>query len=711
MLYPNDIFDFFGLSLRLLHIELPRNEAWVIDLQNPAAWPHALPWSEIQSLPLAQSEDAPSSERTASRAMCKARDKAFALLQPLLHAKPAIFYPEKRGALVAKRAAEAGCTRATLYKHLRRYWVGGQTPAALLARFDACGTSKSSLTAGRGRCSTKGVPTYQVTSADTELFEKLISEHYLADQRVKIPATYQRLVEAHYTTLDGNGRTWLRGPGERPSARQFENYLRSKYPIEVRLRARIGHKDFERDHRAILGTVLTDCLGVGHKFEADATIADVYLVATDDIRDIIGKPTLYFIIDRKSRLIVGWYIGLENPSWVCAQMAILSIAQDKRTLCEEVGVAYDPEDWPAHQLFPREFLADRGELLANASNRIADDLEITVTNLPSKRPDWKPVVECGFKLIRCALEDGTPGFDPPENAKKRQGRHYEKDACLTLRQFTAIVLSYIIEHNRAPMRNYDLSLQEMADKVRPTPIELWNHGVQRSTGLLTRYSEERVRHALLPQDQATVTEFGIEFRGCVYSCDMAVQRRWFEQARRSRFKVRVAYDLRLVDRILLYSDTGRREVFDCLLTSRSQKYAGMSFAQVKALQVLQAKLAPQIEQARLQARADRHQATAPILEAAKSALVAARRANTNGKLSRSARRADTKEARLQELQRERQSSAPLRVVPTAEPISQNIFPLAVAQPAAAPVVDGTPSTTRTSLRKNLAALQARIRTE
>src|SRR5690606_24251979 len=84
-----------------------------------------------------------------------------------------------------------------------------------------------------------------------------------------------------------------------------------------------------------------DCLGVGHYYEIDATIADIYLVSSEDVNKIIGKPTLYLIIDRKSRLIVGFYFGLENASWNGAMQAILCISENKRGLCARYGVRSD----------------------------------------------------------------------------------------------------------------------------------------------------------------------------------------------------------------------------------------------------------------------------------------------------------------------------------------------------------------------------------
>jgi hypothetical protein len=658
MLFRNDVFRWNGARWRLLLAEALSENAWAIRLDPKGSQPESIPWRLIREL------DAFEEKRIAAPiqptlAMLDARDRRLARLGDLPNQTPQIFEPHFRSHAIQTRAEQIGCSVPTLYKALRQYWTGGQTPAALLAQFQKCGHTKGQpaassekeapVTGGRGAKPQGGkYTTYQLTETDLKRFRAAINRYYLSDERLSVTATYKRLLTRHYNPKDGNGEKFLLPLGERPTEKQFRHFLKVNYGLEHQLRKRKGDARFELENRPKLGTVLADCDGVGHYYEIDATIADVYLVATDDVSVIVGKPTIYLIVDRKSRLIVGWYVGLENASWIIAMQAIISISQDKQALCAQYGIEYDPADWPAHRIFPREFLADRGELIKRSSSQIADELELTVTNLPARRPDWKPIVESKFKQQRMTLQDGTPGFDPPENAKRRQGKHYEQDACLTLRDFSRIILRMIIAYNRKPQRGYDLSLKELSDQVTPSPLAIWNHNIVERSGVLTRYAEETVRHALLPRDEASVTDAGIHFRGCFYTSSEAVVREWFIRARDGRFKVEISFDNRLVDTIYVRH---RHGVFECNLTARSEKYRGLSFAEVKVFEKLRRDQTPEIEQESLQVMSDLHEDIDPTIAAAEQ------RRKQAGKKSTSARRADTKEARGKERRKERQATA------------------------------------------------------
>ena len=663
MLFLNDSFELGGHLHRLLHVNPGADTAWTLDLTDKEAWPTAREWRAIRSLDAASPKHANEPRETLpSKAMIAKRDQALHRLAPLIEAVPKILEPMARSQLIQTRARELPCARTTLYRDLRRWWRGGQTPSALLPNYktrdekaNALGRKKGAeakaakqepVTEMRGRPGRS--PTRQLVQADHAKFDSIVRSHYLADGRVSMRQSYQRLLEKHYVTEDGNGDPFILGPGERPSFRQFEHFVYTRHPFESRLRKRKGDKDFEREHRAILGTVLADCLGVGHYYEADATVADVYLVASDDVRQIIGKPTIYMVVDRKSRLIVGFYVGLENASWVCALQAIQSISQDKAELCNRYGIPYDPNDWPAHGVFPKQFLADRGELLTLASSQIADELAITVTNVPAKRPDWKPVVESGFRLQRRVLEDGIPGFDPPENAKRRQGKKYHHDACLTLEQFSGIILNSIVTHNRSPMLHYDLSLREIGDRVEPTPLALWNHGIIDRAGVLTRYDEQKVRMALLPRGTATVTEHGIEINRCFYSCSAAIANSWMALARRKRFKVTAIFDRRSVDILYVQNPHKPDEIHVCSLTTRSQKFRGFSVAEVEGLFQIERRNAMEHAQQVVQKRFQMHLYNDAQVNAARQKLK-----ELGPTTNRKARRADTKAARGAALRDER----------------------------------------------------------
>jgi hypothetical protein len=652
MLYQNEIFKLEGRQLRLLHANPEAGLAHVIDVYEKFAWPFELPLESIAKQRAIDIEGEVRAEP--SKAASAKRDTAMSRIAPIVadHNKPLVFSPKGRAALIENRAAELGCSERTLHKDLRRYWQGGQTPQALLANYHRSGRCVAHVTAGRGRAPNGSCETYQLTEIDIANFREVITKRYLKDKRTTAVDAYNYMLATKYSFIDGNGKACINPLGSYPSKRQFRHYLNSNFGLEARLRSREGEKDFERDHRAKVGTIARDCLGVGHIYEIDATICDVYLVSSADVTKIIGKPTYYLIVDRHSRLIVGFYIGLENASWICATEAILSIAADKAELCAHYGVPYDPEDWPAHGIMPKEFLADRGEMISASSSQISDELGLTVTNVPGKRPDWKSLVECGFKLTHGAIHDVTPAYDPPSNATKRRGKHYEKDACLNLKEFGFIILSAIIAQNRKAIRDYPLSLTQITAGVLTDPISLWNEGVVKRMGALSKYKESTVRHALLPRDNAKVTAEGILFRDCYYTCPEAVAGGWFVKARKSNYTIKVSFDTRSADCIYVHAQSSNGQPVRADLSPRSIKYKGLSLAEVAYYEKLKRAVMPEIEHSHNTSAVGLITATTPVVSGAKKRL-----SQANSKLSRTARRADIKPERQAELQAERNERA------------------------------------------------------
>lgn len=652
MLYRNEIFKFEGRQLRLLHANPETGLAYVIDVDEKLAWPFEMPLDTIAKQRAIDTEGEVRAEP--SKAAAVKRDTAMSRIAPIVadHNKPQVFSPTGRAALIEERAAELGCSERTLHKDLRRFWQGGQTPQALLANYHRSGRSVPHVTAGRGRAPNGNGETYQLKKIDIDNFREAIIKRYLKDKRTTVVDAYNYMLATKYNFIDGNGKTCINPLGDYPSKRQFRYYLNSNFSIEARLRGREGDKDFERDHRAKVGTIAMDCLGVGHIYEIDATICDVYLVSSADVTKIVGKPTYYLIVDRQSRLIVGFYIGLENASWICATEAILSIAADKAELCAHYGVPYDPEDWPAHEVMPKEFLADRGEMISKSSSQISDELGLTVTNVPGKRPDWKSLVECGFKLTHGAIHDVTPAYDPPSNATRRRGKHYEKDACLNLKEFGFIILSAIIAQNRKAIRDYPLSLTQITAGVLTDPISLWNEGVVKRMGALSKYKESTVRYALLPRDNAKVTAEGILFRDCYYTCPEAVVEGWFVKARKSNFTVKVSFDTRSANCIYVHAQLSNGQPIRADLSPRSVKYKGLSLAEVAYYEKLKRSVTSEIEHSHNESAVGLIITTNPVVNSAKKRL-----AQANSALSRTSRRADIKPDRQTELREERNERA------------------------------------------------------
>ncbi len=687
----NDIVSLpSGRHVRILHIDARDDLAWVIHLSEPKALPVAMQWATVAELPkVTGAAGAAEAPLRASAAANAARDALYQHIAPLV-SDPAVFRPSTRGPLVAARARELGCSKQTLMAALRRWWVGGQAKDSLMPSFDRRGrTQGDRARAPRGRKpSLVSYDRYVVQEADEAAMKEAMA-HYLSAGIVSVPAAYDWLLQHHYTYLDGNQQRHVKGLGECPTLKQFRYFVNAQSTLSQRLKLRTARKRFEQNSRGITGSVDIDCLGVGHIYEIDATIADVLLVSKTSRQLIVGKPTLYLVIDRRSRLIVGFYVGLESASWVGAMQAILSIVEDKAALCARYNVPFDPEDWPAHGVLPQQFLADRGEMASQNSTRVCEGLEQTVANLPGYRPDLKPLVESGFRSTHAALASVTPGYDPPWNAKSRANDpKYARDASLTLDEFTAVVMLEIIKSNRTPRPKLKLSGQELADGLRPVPREIWNYDVRNNAGRLSRMSEERVRFALLPQGTATVDGRGIRFADCYYESEDAWARDWFVRARRSSFKVQVSYDPRLVDAVFVHDPQDPRRFLTVQLTRPYEHFAGLSFSEVKFLaRANKAAFANADQDARdatFQFREGVQAVTEPALKSMKAV--------TKG-MSRSARRADIAQVREDERRQERQERAAPAVAALPSP-SEAPNPV-VPKPVAA--VEATPSAPRPKL--------------
>lgn len=669
LLYPNDIFEMSdGTFHRLLSVDEGGVTAWVISLKEEKALPVRIPYSHLlrEGKPLATrsthpygTKSSPTLISQATEAELRQQDRSWKRIAPLV-ANKGIFEGATRGCLLRERAAQAGCSQNTLLKDLRRYWQGGQTLNSLRGNYGNCGHVYSSQHS-RGRHSKNGKAPFKLQEADRKALDDAIKKYYLKNEYRTLNNAYQWMLERYYTYADGNGVFFIKPASERPTVKQLSYWLKTRYSLENKLRARKGNKDFERDHRQRLGSIQLDCHGAGHMFEIDATIADVYLVSSADRLAIVGKPTLYLIIDRATRLIVGWYVGFENPSWSAAMQAILSIAEDKASICKRYGITYDPADWPAHGVQPEKFLADQGEMASKNARRISNGLRAMVTNVPGLRPDWKPLVECGFKMMHQVISPDLPAYDPPSNQKRRRGKAYYRDATLNLEEFTSLIIKAIVTHNRTMQTNFELSVSQVADGVRPVPRELWAHEIRTRVGALARFDADTVRLELLPQEIGTVTDHGIEIRDCTYTFFEAEKQGWFVQARKRRFKVDISLDYRLCDEVLVHDPEVRGRVYTAQLTPRCAEFIGASFADVKRHISSIAKLVANAEQEKRQNLFDYHKHSTPLIEEAARKLRTATQGRT---LSRNARKKDIALDRAAELQQERARTAGVPPAPT-----------------------------------------------
>jgi len=65
----------------------------------------------------------------------------------------------------------------------------------------------------------------------------------------------------------------------------------------------------------------------------NSTVSDIYLASNFSRNIVVGRAVLYIIVDVYSRLITGFYAGLEESSWTAAMMAYTNMNENKVDYC------------------------------------------------------------------------------------------------------------------------------------------------------------------------------------------------------------------------------------------------------------------------------------------------------------------------------------------------------------------------------------------
>ncbi|MBN3879590.1 MULTISPECIES: Mu transposase C-terminal domain-containing protein [unclassified Nostoc] len=592
----------------------------------------------------------------------KHRDQAWEVIASLVESEN-LFNPRDRGPLVEAAVKRTGRTKATIYSYLRRYWQAGQTKNALLPLFDKRGGKGKERKNGdikRGRPSklSKAIELPLGVNIDFRIKEKFrrgIKDFYKDQQGITLKDAFQLTLEKHLHIgyeIGENGKLIpvLPPENQQPTFAQFRYWYEKERDITQEKISREGQRQFNLRHRSVLGDSTQMAFGPGSVYQIDSTIGDIYLVSSLDRSRIIGRPVIYFIIDTFSRLITGFSVSLEGPSWLSAMLALENVSANKVVFCQEYGISINEEDWPSHYL-PEAILADRGELEGYNADNLVNALNIKVSNTPPYRADWKGIVERNFRLSNDKMIHWMPGA--VYRKRERGERDYRLDAVLDLNQFRQLIIYCVLDHNKNHRMDwYRMDEFMIQEHVDPYPIELWNWGIRNRGGHLRQMASDIVRLNLLPTDEASVTYQGIYYKGLYYTCELALREQWFVRARANgRWKISIAYDIRRLDIIYLrLHDTQHLE--PCQLINTQNAFQGRDW--YEAIDYFALK-----QQAQEMARPSQQQAKA-VFHAQVNSIVAEAKQQTEEALTGQSKRSRTKnirENRKSERENERETGA------------------------------------------------------
>ena len=577
----NEVLSYDDEKYRVL--ALLQSEIIWIRLGDDSAFPSIVPQGELEAAiideTLTRDNDpheqlaylSPEKDSTAY----KKREANYQLIKPLVDA-PGFYDPKVRSQIIQTILEQKGSTKQTLYRLARRYWQRGQTPNALLPDYSKSGAKGKKRAAGdkklgRPRKHTPGTGA-NVDEEVEKLFRIAIERYVLTEKKLSMSYAHRK-----FKTLYENSFPDV-PESEMPTKWQIMHFYNREYGQVEKVQKRSRKIEYNKDIQPLTATANTQALGPGSRFEIDATIADIYLVSDSDRKNIVGRPTIYMVIDVFSRMIAGFYVGFENASYVAAMQALAMSMTDKVEFCKQFGFEMTADDWPVVGL-PDAILADRGELLGHQIESLERSFSVRIENTPPYRGDAKGIVERSFKTLQADFKPYAPGVVQGTIIKKRGGKDYRLDGKLTITEFTEIILASILYHNQFhTLEKYDRDIDVPSD-LPMTPLSLWKWGVQHRTGRLRVVAEDALKISLLPRTRATFSELGVCIFGVYYTSREILREGWLH---RSNDVVRpetidAAYDPRVADSIYLFPEQGSAKYWICNLTQRSRQFAGSSF--------------------------------------------------------------------------------------------------------------------------------------
>lgn len=511
------------------------------------------------------------------------RDFAWEIIQSI-YQLPDILLPKSRSKLIKSASIKFGVSQKTIRHYFKKFFSRGLSKSSLLPDYYNCGKHQENKRVYTKKVGRPNVYTSSIkrATADEEwkkIFRISLEKHYFIRSKPSLKYAFQQMLKEYFSKIDNDSNYKVLDLEKPiPTYDQFYYFYRKQYKSDYAIYKRDGRREYLQNYRAITGSATEDSMGIG-VYAVDGTIGDIYLTSSISKESIIGRPTIFLVVDIFSRCIVGLNVSIENMSGESLRIALANTFDNKKEWCKRtLDMEIGEEDWPIHYL-PHTLLADRGsELISDKLTSLVENLNIKIQNTAPYRPELKGVCEAYFGIIQQHLIPFLPGT-VQKDFNKRGSQDYRKNAILNINQYSRILVKCILYYNSRFLKDYPLTQNMIEENVPPVPIEIFKWGLRRGTGQLKAMTADLIRSNVYPVQKATITAKGILLNGLYYSCSTAVKERWFSNARQQgNWKVDVHYDPQRVSHIYIRYDRKNYEI--CSLINQYEMYRSARMEEV-----------------------------------------------------------------------------------------------------------------------------------
>ncbi|MCL9847592.1 integrase [Ralstonia solanacearum P673] len=301
------------------------------------------------------------------------------------------------------------------------------------------------------------------------LLQAVLEVHYLKPERPTISQVYGEF------KLRVDAANNERLPSQQivlPSEMTLRRYIDrlDQYQLECK---RLGKHAADRKHRNAIGRL--DVEEILDRWEIDHTLLDI-LIVDPKTGEVIGRPYITVVLDRHSRMIMGFLIHLSTPNTESVLRTIERAIRPK-----QAWLASYPDvvnEWRACGL-PRYCVPDNAaEFHAFGLVAAFNELGIELLFPRSRGPEMKGAVERFFRTMAEDLIHRLAGTTF-SNPRERGDYPSEQLACITLADLNALVTKWIVDcYHQRPHRGLNgrapapVWLEGEVDRTPRLPVDL-----------------------------------------------------------------------------------------------------------------------------------------------------------------------------------------------------------------------------------------------
>ena len=337
------------------------------------------------------------------------------------------------------------------------------------------------------------------TAEQLRVLEEAVNEVYLNMQKKPITevveAVREKIAVLNKSLAEGEQITT-------PSQATIYRWMRTLY-YEVVQAARLGKKVTERELRKSEAGVKVRRLL--ERVELDHTPLDLILVC-DKTKMVLGRPWLTLAIERKSRMILGFYISFHAPSATSILYTLRMAIRPKDDIVAKCKGLRN--EWPAFGIFDLLVL-DNGMAEHSATlDVVCNGMGIEVLYCAPGEPMEKGAIERLFRTVQEALVHQLPGT-VFSNPAQRGDYPAEMKAVLDLDTFTRILVKWIVD---------DYHVTPHRGLLGKTPLQVWQEEAPHRVIDLPAYPAQ-LDTMVGTEARRSVFHYGIEFDHLFYNSD------------------------------------------------------------------------------------------------------------------------------------------------------------------------------------------------